>query len=269
MKLIYYNEQPNVGDDLNRWLWPKIGIFFDNDPEHICLGIGSILIPQFIPKTARKVTVIGTGARSRRTFPDLSGREWDFRFVRGPRTAKLSGSKYISDPAILAPRFMPISKERYGIGFVPHFQTDEETVTSISDLLGARIIRPHLSPQDFICEIASCERVVCEAMHGAILADAYRVPWTPVRLGTPIVEGRANRFKWSDWLSSLGIRQSMPRFPLWAFAPSVVRERFGRMQGVDVNTLKFGLSDENILQDAQDQILEACRVFMRDASGGR
>ena len=42
-----------------------------------------------------------------------------------------------------------------------------------------------------------------EALHGAIVADALRVPWIAVKLFDHIIE-----FKWRDWCRSLGLNYS-------------------------------------------------------------
>lgn len=256
MRLVYYKGQ-NVGDALNAWLWPRLGVRFSDDPEHICLGIGSILANGFIGDRVRKVTVLGSGARSRRTLPARAGREWDIRFVRGPGTAALTGAPYISDPAILMPRVLPASGPRQGVGFVPHFLSSDQAVQEMWRRSGANVISPALEPEAFVRELAGCERVVCEAMHGAILADAYRIPWAPVRLETDMMEGRTNRFKWRDWVQSLGIPARMPRFPVWGYAPRQIRQTIGGMRRTRSGRLHFTLSDETALSAAQDRILEA------------
>ncbi len=99
MRLIYYKDEPNVGDALNPWLWSRLlPSVMDDDPAHAFLGIGTVLVDGYV-RNARKVTVFGAGARGRRALPDFSSAEWDLRFVRGPGTAELTGAKFISDSA--------------------------------------------------------------------------------------------------------------------------------------------------------------------------
>ena len=68
--------------------------------------------------------------------------------------------------------------------------------------------------------------MITEALHGAIVADALRVPWMPVSSYHTILP-----FKWEDWCRSVGL----------AYAPSSVptfwKPRPGAL-GPIINTAK-------------------------------
>lgn len=55
--------------------------------------------------------------------------------------------------------------------------------------------------------ISGAKLVIAEAMHAAIIADAYRVPWVSVATSS-----RINGFKWQDWASSLDMRHHFRYF---------------------------------------------------------
>ena len=63
---------------------------------------------------------------------------------------------------------------------------------------GMRLISCHQSVDSVIEDILQCDVLLTEAMHGAIVADALRIPWIPVTCNAHILG-----FKWRDWLSSL------------------------------------------------------------------
>lgn len=213
MRLFYYkSKHGNVGDDLNKVLWPKVfgPSFFDDQSDRLFLGIGSIFDnrPEIV-KPGRPI-VFGSGLRSKRKAPADPGL-FDIRFVRGPLSASIlekTGAPYISDPAIISPLYLKAKpKEKlFRLGYVPYFMTPEHLNKELAATIGAKIIPPTLPPQDFINEIASCDRILSEAMHGAILADAYRIPWAGCRLMSGLLEGRTSLFKWMDWMRSLDIR---------------------------------------------------------------
>lgn len=256
MRLVYYHAESNVGDSANPWLWSRLlERVLDDDPDHILLGIGTVLTTDYA-RQGKKITVFGSGARNRRRLPDLSQGEWDIRFVRGPKTARITGAPHISDPAILLPRFLPGAPTQKGRGFVPHHATRPEVVAKVAETLGARVISPALGVEDFIAALTGCEEVVSEAMHGAIFADAYRVPWAGVRLDTPFTEGPSNRFKWQDWALSVSAPYRFARFPLVCNAPKKYRMRFFPDAPKLPKIAPYGLSPDQALTDAQDRILE-------------
>jgi succinoglycan biosynthesis protein ExoV len=57
-------------------------------------------------------------------------------------------------------------------------------------------------------DICRSDRLITEAMHGAIVADALRVPWTAVSIGPCF-----NQEKWLDWGLSVGVTPEVVPIP--------------------------------------------------------
>jgi succinoglycan biosynthesis protein ExoV len=216
MKFIYYkgDGHTNFGDELNAWMWPKLlPGFFDDDDSVLFLGIGSILGARQINgepyRADQKKIVFGAGyVDGYIEKPDLHDGSWDVFFVRGPRTAqklKLATEKSVGDSAILLRAlidFENLRKPKKGmIGFMPHWQSMERGHwPEVCVKAGITLLDPR-DPIDKILEaMFSCEMIVTEAMHGAIVADALRIPFVPV---VPIVP--KHRDKWLDWAEALGL----------------------------------------------------------------
>jgi hypothetical protein len=204
MKMYYYRgRRPNFGDVLNEWLWPQLlPDFFDSDDSALFLGIGSILY-DFLPPTARKV-VFGAGYAGYTAVPRIDNR-WGFYFVRGPLTARTLGldpSLAVGDAAILV-RSCAVNRpaKKHRASFIPHWEsaTDGDW-QDVSARAGLHYIDPCGDVERVIADILASEVVITEAMHGAIVADALRVPWIPVR---PVQA--PNRGKWLDWASALDV----------------------------------------------------------------
>jgi hypothetical protein len=196
---------PNFGDELNAWLWPKLlPAFFDADERELFLGIGSILFHDY-PSTAQKV-VFGAGYGGY-TPPPRIDHTWTFYFVRGPRTAQVLGLDprlALGDAALLVrliPDELPLPASLpSGVAYMPHWDSaGSGTWEQLAVRAGMRYIDPRWPVERVIAAIRSCELLVSEAMHGAIVADALRIPWIPF-LPHPI-----HRFKWYDFAESLGV----------------------------------------------------------------
>lgn len=194
----------NVGDDLNKWLMAKIlpDIEFGNN-DKVLLCVGSILVSGKWDNYKTKL-VVGSGAKSLARLPALDD-SWNIRFTRGPRTAAALNATWISDPALLVSQYMRSGQTRKGIGIVPYYRSDHRSWEGIADRIGARLISPTLDVENFVAALTSCERVFCEAMHGAILADAFRIPWRPITFLNQIFEGDTHFFKWTDWTESMDL----------------------------------------------------------------
>jgi Polysaccharide pyruvyl transferase len=213
MKLQYFKgDQPNFGDEINTWLWPQLlPNFLDNDASVLFLGIGSIIGAQYDNRS--KKIVFGTGyvPTYHPQAPDVHGGDWDIFFVRGPRTARALGlpeSLGIGDGAILLRALnVPFRRKPRHIGFMPHWKSlPRGNWPTACELAGIRLIDPRAPVEQVITEILGCEILIAEAMHGAIVADALRVPWVPV---LPIEA--AHREKWFDWAEALRLDLSPHR----------------------------------------------------------
>jgi succinoglycan biosynthesis protein ExoV len=220
MKLGFYECQTgNVGDYLNPFLWSRlIPNLANGDESTIFVGIGSIFDKRY--DAYEKKIIFGSGARAPETLPKID-ESWDIRFVRGPLTSSALQDRgivanYITDPGILVSKFFLKPKVVKGkIGLIPYFLTEQEPWEHITKMLGYVLISPTLSVEDFVVQVAECEMIITEAMHGAIIADAMRVPWIPYSSSTIVHEKQTHSFKWTDWCASMGLKFEdfiLPRF---------------------------------------------------------
>jgi succinoglycan biosynthesis protein ExoV len=151
-KLCFHkSDPPNVGDDLNSWLWPRLmPDLFDETSGTAFVGIGSILDCRF-DGFSRKI-VFGAGARSPSTVPTLDD-TWHVAFVRGPLTAKALqlGDRYaVSDPALMLARYFKRTTDARSIGIVPYFRSNALTWQRVADAIGAVVVPPTLPVNGFL-----------------------------------------------------------------------------------------------------------------------
>jgi succinoglycan biosynthesis protein ExoV len=212
MQLYYFKDKHgNFGDDLNPWFWQNaLDNFFDDDDHALLVGIGT-LINHRAPGGRKKIT-LGSGVGYGNLPADLEN--WDFQLVRGPLSAqKLGLDEYhwITDPAVLVPSFLPLTdvKKKYAYSFLPHHGSDRVgDWQRLCNEAGLNYISPGMSPHDVFKEIKSSHILITEAMHGAIIADAYRTPWIPVKCSRHFSD-----FKWDDWMQSMGILATVSEIP--------------------------------------------------------
>lgn len=233
MQPFYWQSQyGNFGDDLNLWLWDHLlPGFRDVHPDVLLVGVGTVLDRALLPSGIRKL-VVGSGF-GYGTLPDMSDRaEWDVRCVRGPLTAEAAGlplERGIVDPAVMVadmPEFRNIEK-KHRKSFVPHWESAVAGLwPAICETVGLNYIDPRGEAGEVIREIAASEMVVAESMHGAILADAFRIPWVAVTTSRSI-----NSFKWRDWASTLGVSYHPRQVPVSSRAEAIIKG--ARFWGVD------------------------------------
>lgn len=217
MNLFYWNSPAgNFGDDLNEWLWDDLLPGWRSwAADRTLLGVGTILNARHLADN-RRYLVCGSGAGIGEP-PDVSDRErWRIAFVRGRRTAALmsiSDELAMSDPAIVVPRiarFAASAGARNTI-FIPHCHTDASPIYDwkrICTQAGVEHVSPRRDSHRVIRAISSAESVITESMHGAIIADAFRVPWKPVSLVANFCS-----FKWMDWGDGLDLQFEIAPLP--------------------------------------------------------
>lgn len=214
MKLYYYQDpKGNFGDDLNPWVWNSLAPdLLDDDPSVLLVGIGT-LINSKAPVRPRKI-VFGSGVGYHR-LPVINDK-WKFYCVRGPDSARRLGldeSLAISDPALLLTQIVTATPGRTSqVSYMPHHAS-----LRYADWRGvcARAGLRYLDPADdvalTVARIRESKLVIAEAMHAAIVADAFRVPWIAVACYDHILD-----FKWTDWCRSLRLPYRPVRVPgIW------------------------------------------------------
>jgi hypothetical protein len=205
----YRSDPPNFGDELNALIWPTLLPDLARSPtDGVLVGIGTIL-DSGIPR-ARNTFIFGSGAGLAPLPAGLEKGRFEVVAVRGPLTAKLSmlpAGLAVTDPALLLRAMYPQllgSSNRAGVGetlFVPHYTTAKDPAwRRACTRAGIRFVDPTTDCLTILKRIASARLVIAEAMHAAIVADAFRVPWIPVAT-TPYF----STFKWVDWTLSLHV----------------------------------------------------------------
>lgn len=209
MKLRYYKlpkGERNFGDELNPWLWEKLipGIL-DEDASVAFVGIGSLINNGLPQKTryARKIVIFGTGVGYGKGVPKID-ESYTIYCVRGLLSAQVLGISEklaITDGAVLIRQvFSNQAPKKYRFSYMPHYELAGKGWETVCQKLGFGYIDPRWSVEQVLSSISETEILLAEAMHGAIIADALRVPWLPITTNSSILA-----FKWQDWCSSIGV----------------------------------------------------------------
>lgn len=173
------------------------------------VGIGTILN---WPMMHGKVVVFGAGLGYGEVTPrwlQHARAQWKFYCVRGPLTARilqLDPGVAIADPGLLVHRYVPAPQlPRSGsIAVVPHWATADsrcgDALARTCDELRYAFVDPRHEVDDILPALAGSDLVLTESLHGAIVADALRVPWVPLRIRR---NPHTSPFKWEDWCASM------------------------------------------------------------------
>ena len=238
MKLYYYQKTcGNFGDDLNLWLWKNLfPDAFDEDDKKVFFGIGTIINDRIYDRAPNADRIIifssgvGYGKTPLQNLPTINDR-WKVYCLRGPLSAKALGVSpdlAITDGAVLIRRlFEPQTKieKKQKFSYMPHVDQavkHGEIWQKICQQAGYGYIDPRWTREEVLTALCQTETLITEAMHGAIVADALRVPWIPVKTSSSIFE-----FKWWDWCKSLDLEYTphqMSELPSRKSVPSRIKK---------------------------------------------
>ena len=208
MRVFYYAVTTNFGDHMNAWLWPRlIPELLKEGSDDVLIGIGSLIQADVGKLRGRKI-VFGTGSGYGPMPLPSEISDWRVYCVRGPLSARMLGlpaDKAVVDGAWLVDQLPELKfrpRERRGTVFIPHWTTDlYANWRQPCRAAGIRYVSPFLDGAQVLDAIAGAELAIVESLHGAIMADYYRVPWIPVATGERVLS-----FKWLDFCMALGLR---------------------------------------------------------------
>lgn len=196
--------RPNFGDDVNPTFFAglcggRVRFATDRRRPHV-MAAGSIL-----EHAGPAAVVCGSGFLQRPVAP---ARARDLVAVRGVLSAECcaGASPLLGDPLVLVDQFVTRPPARRQYGYVPH-------VTSVTRWrrlagTGAFVIDPAWSPWRVISEIAACDVIISQSLHGLIVADALGIPNVWVAPSDLMSGGR---FKFDDYFSTLDrIKEPVP-----------------------------------------------------------
>ncbi|TPW18559.1 MAG: Polysaccharide pyruvyl transferase [Halothiobacillaceae bacterium] len=245
MKLYYYRDpNGNFGDDLNAWMWSKIlsrDLADYHGHDDTFLGIGTLLSDGFLKQYGNKPKIIfGTGAGYGTTYSVAEEvKKANIYCVRGPLTAlhfNLPQSKVVTDGALLtAALVQPTKAKKYEVALVLHHVSHEIVGAGwqyLCSQANIHYIDPTGPVEDVLSAINESRLVIAEAMHGAILADALRVPWIPIHTSPHILE-----FKWRDWSLSMEMNHEFIYLP--SLDTTITESADGRERQMAISNAKY------------------------------
>lgn len=207
----------NFGDDLNPFLARKITnekivivdhLFNPPSGEVVYLAIGSLL------RWADRNTIVwGTGYQ----YLNKKVKEQPLKIcaVRGKLTREqllqqgFDCPEIYGDPALLLPRFYKTTtKAKFKLGVMPHYVDQGSVILNKFRQENGVFFINALSPvEKVIDDINSCERIASSCLHGIIVADAYGIPSTWIKLSDRV---KGDGFKFRDYFSSVGRKNDKP-----------------------------------------------------------
>lgn len=202
IRMFWWEDYPNFGDDLNRILAKYFGYtplkVLPNEADLVMLGSILDLVPENYTGT-----ILGSGFRS--GGPKKLMADAKILALRGYLTAeRLSISDefpVLGDPGLLVSRFAQRQSPRYEIGLVPHFtDLNSPSFKLLERRFGkkCRIINPRQTGNKVVRQISECSSIFSSSLHGLITADALGIPSRWIHFS----EREIPSFKFHDYYSA-------------------------------------------------------------------
>lgn len=199
---IYHSRYDNFGDAIAPHYWSLVRPDIVTGKGSWLLSFGTILHENEIANIDGPAVVFGS-AHAWGNTPKLPER---FRVigVRDIGTARRLGideSKVINDPLYyLATMMQP---EPTGpVYYMPHREEMRLLPRGFGNFIGMPVIDPTEDPMTIVDTIRCASGLVTGSLHGAICADAFRVPWAPCFFSSKLL---GTRVKWVGWARSTQI----------------------------------------------------------------
>ena len=105
-----------------------------------------------------------------------------------------------------------LKADRYiDCAFCPHIGLDSSRLKLLVEQQGLAYISPADLYEKVIDFVKRSKRLICSAMHGAILTEALRVPLYPATTSPEILH-----FKWQNWFQSIALVKELHPLPtIW------------------------------------------------------
>lgn len=195
----------NFGDSIN----PLIINFFSS--KEVCLSQTKdhyIVCGSILSIANEFSTVWGAGFDWEHHNPTNIHPDANVIAVRGDLSANKCGRevKAIGDPALLLGYIFasPLAATKeHKIGIIPHWSNIEQCAEKYPDYL---LINPLMPARNFISNVASCEYVFSESLHGLIVADTFGIPNAWIDMGADV----GDKFKYKDYYSSTTYPETVP-----------------------------------------------------------
>jgi hypothetical protein len=201
----------NLGDALSSLLSPQDYV---DDEENMYFVIGSVICDQVIKETVGlgyRPVFMNCGWRGEPLSP-ARVRQATFIGCRGPNTKRelAKNQVYVSvtgDPGYKVPSIIAKAQNHHRSLAIPHLQ-DVKRFNYNAKALGVdEVVQPSVTSDEDLVEkvklISGASFVFAGAMHAAILAHAYGVPFALMNNGHVDIPA-----KWDDWLRSIGVKST-------------------------------------------------------------